>query len=435
VSGDRGWYRKLHWQIMAGIALGLVYGILGANWGWQGFTSNWVSPWGVLFLNSLKLIAVPLVVFSMVTGIASLSDLKELSRIGGRTLLLFVVTTVIAGVIGLIAVNVIQPGANLPPELQATLEATYREDVATSATSAQSIGQGGPLAPLVQLVPENLVAAASENRNLLQIVFVSLLLGVALIRAPKELADPLLTLFRAAFEVIIQLVHLVMVIAPLGVFALVADTVVAIPGRTPGALWTLLAALGVYALTLAGALVLHTFGVYPLLLRWFSDLKPGHFFSAIAPAQLVAFSTSSSAATLPVTLEVCKEELEVTDEVNSFVVPLGATINMDGTAMFLVVAALFIAQATGTAVALSDQATILLMAVLGSIGAVAVPSIGIVFLISILAAIGAPTAGVALVLSVDRLLDMLRTTTNVTGDAVVASIVTASERRWRGGES
>ena len=417
---------------MAGIALGLVYGILGARWGWQGFTSNWISPWGVLFLNSLKLIAVPLVVSSLVTGIASLSDLKELSRIGGRTLLLFVVTTVIAGVIGLIAVNVVQPGANLPAELQATLEATYREDVATSATTAQSVGQGGPLAPLVQLVPENLLAAASENRNLLQIVFVSLLLGVALIRVPKELADPLLTLFRATFEVIIQLVHLVMRIAPLGVFALVADTVVAIPGRTPGALWTLLTALGVYALTLIGALVLHTFGVYPLLLRWFSDLKPGHFFSAIAPAQLVAFSTSSSAATLPVTLEVCKEELEVTDEVNSFVVPLGATINMDGTAMFLVVAALFIAQATGTAVTLSDQATILLMAVLGSIGAVAVPSIGIVFLISILAAIGAPTAGVALVLSVDRLLDMLRTTTNVTGDAVVASIVTTSERRWRG---
>ncbi|MCK5439608.1 MAG: dicarboxylate/amino acid:cation symporter, partial [Gemmatimonadetes bacterium] len=309
MSGDLRWYRKLHWQIMAGIALGLVYGILGARWGWQGFTSNWISPWGVLFLNSLKLIAVPLVVSSLVTGIASLSDLKELSRIGGRTLLLFVVTTVIAGVIGLIAVNVVQPGANLPAELQATLEATYREDVATSATTAQSVGQGGPLAPLVQLVPENLLAAASENRNLLQIVFVSLLLGVALIRVPKELADPLLTLFRATFEVIIQLVHLVMRIAPLGVFALVADTVVAIPGRTPGALWTLLTALGVYALTLIGALVLHTFGVYPLLLRWFSDLKPGHFFSAIAPAQLVAFSTSSSAATLPVTLEVCREEL------------------------------------------------------------------------------------------------------------------------------
>ncbi len=423
------WYRRRHWQILVGIVLGLGYGILAVQLGWHGFTDRWVAPWGVIFLNLLKILAVPLVVFSLVAGVASLGNLTDLSRIGGRTVVFFLATTIVAALIGLVAVDVVRPGRSLPASVRESLVQTYRKDVADRATQAAQVGGSGPLAPLVQMVPENVVSAASDNRNLLQIVFLCLLVGVALVKAKQDVTDRVLPMFEAGFAVVIEIVDLVMIIAPLGVFALVADTVAAVPTSTPGMLWTLLGALGLYALTLVGGLILHTFGVYPLILRLFSDMSPRRFFKAMAPAQLVAFSTSSSAATLPVTLEACNEELDVPNEVTSFVVPLGVTVNMDGTAMFLVVAALFIAQATGTPVSASERWTVVMMAVLGSIGAVAVPSIGIVFLISIVAAIGAPTAGVALVLSVDRILDMLRTVTNVTGDAVVACVVATSERR------
>ncbi len=426
---DKPWFRKRHWQILAGILLGLAYGVASVELGWHDFTADWVAPWGVIFLNLLKIIAVPLVVLSLVAGVASLGNLADLSRIGGRTVVFFLATTIVAALLGLVAVDLVRPGRSLPREVQESLVQTYRQEVTDRATAAQDVGGSGPLAPLVQMVPENVVAAASNNRNLLQIVFVCLLVGIALVKAGDDVSGRILPLFEAGFSVVIEVVDIVMIVAPLGVFALVADTIGAVPVSAPGMLWTLLGALGLYALTLVGALVVHTFGVYPIILRVFSDVGVGRFFRAMAPAQLVAFSTSSSAATLPVTLEACNEDLEVPNEVTSFVVPLGATVNMDGTAMFLVVAALFIAQATGTPVDASARWTVVMMAVLGSIGAVAVPSIGIVFLISIVAAIGAPTAGVALVLSVDRILDMLRTTTNVTGDAVVACAVAASERR------
>ncbi len=429
MNADRPWFRKRHWQILAGIVLGLAYGVASVELGWQEVTADWIAPWGVIFLNLLKIIAVPLVVLSLVAGVASLGNLADLSRIGGRTVAFFLATTIVAALIGLVAVDLVRPGRSLPPQVRQSLVQTYRQAVADRATEAQQVGAAGPLAPLVQMVPENVVAAASSNRNLLQIVFICLLVGVALVKAGEKVTGSILPLFEAGFAVIIEIVDLVMMIAPLGVFALVADTIGAVPVSAPGMLWTLLGALGLYALTLVGALLVHTFGVYPLVLRVFSNVGVARFFKAMAPAQLVAFSTSSSAATLPVTLEACNEDLEIPNEVTSFVVPLGATVNMDGTAMFLVVAALFIAQATGTPVDASARWTVVMMAVLGSIGAVAVPSIGIVFLISIVAAIGAPTAGVALVLSVDRILDMLRTVTNVTGDAVVACVVARSEGR------
>lgn len=423
------WFRKRHWQILAGIVLGLGYGVLAVELGWHDFTIRWVAPWGVIFINLLEILAVPLVVFSLVAGVASLGNLADLSRIGGRTVVFFLATTIIASLIGLVAVDAVRPGRSLPPAVRESLVETYRKDVASRASEAQQVGGSGPLAPLVQMVPQNVVEAASSNRNLLQIVFVCLLVGVALVKAKRDVTERLLPLFEAGFAVVIEIVDLVMIIAPLGVFGLVAETIAAVPTSSPGELWTLLGALGLYALTLVGGLVLYTFGVYPLILRLFSDMPVRRFFKAMAPAQLVAFSTSSSAATLPVTLEVCNDELDVPNEITSFVVPLGATVNMDGTAMFLVVAALFIAQATSTPVGISERWTIVMMAVLGSIGAVAVPSIGIVFLISIVAAIGAPTAAVALVLSVDRPLDMLRTVTNVTGDAVTACAVATSERK------
>jgi Na+/H+-dicarboxylate symporter len=429
LNTDTPWFRKRHWQILAGIVLGLGYGVASVELGWHEFTADWIAPWGVIFLNLLKIIAVPLVVLSLVAGVASLGNLADLSRIGGRTIVFFLATTIVAALIGLAAVDLVRPGRSLPPQVRESLVETYRQEVTDRATQAQQVGGSGPLAPLVQMVPENVVEAASNNRNLLQIVFVCLLVGVALVKAGEEVTGKILPLFEAGFALVIEVVDLVMYIAPLGVFALVADTIGAVPVSAPGMLWTLLGALGLYALTLVGGLLVHTFGVYPLVLRLFSDVGVARFFKAMAPAQLVAFSTSSSAATLPVTLEACNEDLEIPNEVTSFVVPLGVTVNMDGTAMFLVVAALFIAQATGTPVDPAARWTVVMMAVLGSIGAVAVPSIGIVFLISIVAAIGAPTAGVALVLSVDRILDMIRTVTNVTGDAVVACAVARSEAR------
>ncbi len=428
---DRGvpWYRKRQWQILAGIVLGLGYGVLAVELGWHGFTTRWVAPWGVIFINLLEILAVPLVVFSLIAGVASLGTLSALSRIGGRTMVFFLATTIVAALIGLVAVEVVRPGRSLPPAVRESLVETYRQEVASRASQAQQVGGSGPLALLVQMVPENVVKAASSNRNLLQVVLVCLLVGVALLKSSREVTDRLLPLFDAGFAVVIEIVDLVMLIAPLGVFALVADMLTAVPTTHPGEMWTLLGALGLYALTVLGGLLLHTFGVYPLILRLFSDMPVGRFFRAMVPAELVAFSTSSSAASLPVAMEVCDRELDVPQEVTSFVMPLGATVNQDGSALFFVVAALFIAQATATPVGAAGRLTIVIMAVLYSFAAVGVPSIGIVFLVSMVAAIGAPTAAIALALSVDRPLDMLRTVPNVLGDAVTACVVATSERR------
>ncbi|MEM0963392.1 MAG: dicarboxylate/amino acid:cation symporter [Bacteroidota bacterium] len=421
------WYRKLHWQIILGLLAGLGFGILSASLGWGGFVSDWIDPFGTLFVNALKLIAVPLVLASLITGVASLSDLRKLSRIGGKTIGIYLVTTAIAVTIGLVAVNVLQPGDAIPPDLRDELMAAYADDATGRVATASEVEERGPLQFLVDALPDNAFFAFQDNRSMLQIVVVAILLGIGLVQVPKERGAPFLAFFEALNDIVIRLVDLIMKTAPVGVFALMASTITTTAGDDPGRILALLNALGQYSFVVALALVFHSVVVYPSILKALSPMKIKDFFQGIGPAQLVAFSTSSSGATLPVTMERCEEKLGVSEEVSSFVLPLGATINMDGTALYQAVAAVFIAQALDLGLDLAAQLTIVLTAVLASIGTAAVPGAGIIMLVIILEAVGVPSAGIALILGVDRILDMLRTVTNVTGDATVATVVAASE--------
>lgn len=423
------WLRRPHWRILAALGLGLAYGVAAAAAGWGAFTADWIAPFGAIFLRLLLLIAVPLVLASLITGIASLSDLNKLSRIGGRTAVIYVGTTLAALLVGLTAVNLIEPGETVPDGLRARLQETYQDDMAMRETAAADARARGPLQPLVDVIPDNVVGAASDNRNMLNVVFVAFLVGVALMLIPSEQARPLLDFFRSVDAVIIKIVEIALVFAPVGVFALIAGTITSVAGDSPGEIGRLLAALGLYCVTVVAGLTVQVAVTYSLLLRTLTPLRLREFFRGVAPAQLVAFSTSSSAATLPVTMRAAQRNLGVSEEVAAFVLPLGATINMDGTALYQAVAAIFIAQTLGIDLDLAAQATIVLMALLASIGTAAVPSAGVVMLVVILEAIGVPVAGIALILGVDRLLDMCRTTANVTGDAAVASIVAAGENQ------
>lgn len=421
------WYKKLHWQIIIGLVLGLLFGIVAAGQGWGGFTSDWIAPFGTIFLNLLKLIAVPLILASLITGVASLSDVKKLSRIGGKTIGIYIGTTVIALIIGLTVVNVLQPGGTVPDEMRTQLEETYSQEAEDRGLAAMEAQERGPLQPLVDMVPENFFGAAGENRNMLQIVFFAIFAGIGLLMIPHDRAKPLLAFFESLDDLVIKLVEIIMLTAPVGVFALMADTITSIAKDNPAQILELLGALGYYMIAVILGLALHMTITYGTMIKLFTPKTIKEFLIAMAPAQLVAFSTSSSGATLPVTMERCEKELGVSEEVSSFVLPLGATINMDGTGLYQAVAAVFIAQVLGLDLNLAAQLTIVLTAVLASIGTAAVPSAGIVMLVIILEAVSVPSAGIALILGVDRILDMLRTVTNVTGDATIATIVAASE--------
>jgi Na+/H+-dicarboxylate symporter len=382
------------------------------------FTANWIKPWGTLFINSLKLIAIPLIVFSLVDGIAGLSDVSKLSRMGGRTIALYLFTTVMAVTIGLVTVNLVQPGKFLSAEKRQELSQAYAADIDVRVTAAHQQKSEGPLQVLVNIVPDNIFAAMSANTNMLQVIFFAILFGVAMVMAPANKVGGVKSFFEGANEVILKFVDMLMRFAPIGVFALLASLNIDIQ---------LIGALGMYGLTVVLALAAMVFGVYPVLLRLLSRIKYPAFVRSILPAQVLAFSTSSSAATLPVTMDCARKNLGLSEEVTGFVLPLGATINMDGTSIHQGVSAVFIAQAFGIDLTLGQQLTILLTAVLSSIGAAAVPGAGIIMLIIVLEAVGLDPAGLALILAVDRPLDMLRTVVNVTGDTTVASIVARSE--------
>ncbi len=426
------WYKQLHWQILIGLGLGLIYGVIAAHLRWGGFTSDWIAPFGKIFINLLKLIAIPLVLASLVSGVASLSDLKKLSRMGGRTIALYIGTTVLSVSIGLVVVNIIKPGRTVPAEMRDSLQSTYEGDVTAREQTAGKVSESPPLQPLIDIVPDNFFGSASSNGNMLQMVFVALLLGVALVRVPREKAAPVIAFFDGLTETIIQIVHLIMFMAPVGVFALIADTITSLAKDDPSQILQLLGSLGLYCLCVVIGLMIHTLVVYPLLLKTMGKVSLKRFFKGIAPAQLLAFSTSSSGATLPVTMDCCEKRIGVSEEVTSFVLPLGATINMDGTALYQAVAAVFIAQTLGMGLDLAAQLTIVATAVLASIGTAAVPGAGVVMLVIILQQIHVPVAGIALILGPDRILDMLRTVTNVTGDATVATIIAAKEGQLTG---
>ena len=419
---------QLHWKIIIGLVLGTIYGIASAINGWSDFTSNFISPFGTIFLNLLKLIAVPLVISSLITGVASLSDTRKLSRIGWKTIALYISTTAVAVSIGLILVNVLEPGAGIPEDFQESLSQEYVDKAASKQDLASSVQNNrGPLQPLVDMVPSNMFSAASNNSNMLQIVFISIIFGIALIGIDRKFSQPVLAFLEGINQMIIKLVEMIMYFAPYGVFALIAKTISSVSGDV-SQIGSILSALLFYMGVVVSGLFIHMSLTYLTILKMFTNMDLKHFFKSMAPVQLLAFSTSSSGATLPVTMKRCEKDLGVSEEISSFVLPLGATINMDGTALYQGVAAVFIAQAIGMDLTFADQFTIVATAVLASIGTAAVPGAGIIMLVIILEAINVPSQGIALILGVDRILDMIRTATNVTGDATVACAMDSLEK-------
>jgi len=415
----------LHWKIIIGMILGVVYGLIANKLGWVDFTNSWIKPWGVIFVNLLKLIAVPLVFASLVKGVASLSDISRLSKIGGKTITIYLLSTVISVSIGLFLVNMVKPGANFDKDsIQLTENSKSRAD--KKIATAVNVKESGPLQFVVDIVPTNIISASGDNSNMLQVIFFAILFGIAMVMLATEKTVYVKGFFDGINDIILKIVDLIMLTAPYGVFALLGGLVVDF-----GASSSLFIALGKYSLTVVAGLLIMILFIYPFILRLFTKVNYFDFFKAISPAQLLAFSTSSSAATLPVTMERCEEHLGVSEEISSFVLPLGATINMDGTSLYQAVAAVFIAQAFGIELDLGQQLTIVLTATLASIGAAAVPGAGMVMLVIVLGAINVPTEGLALIFGVDRILDMMRTVVNVTGDATVAAVVASTEGELR----
>jgi Na+/H+-dicarboxylate symporter len=418
----------LHTQIIIGLLLGLITGLAVVKLGISpDFVLDYIKPIGTIFINGLKMIAVPLVLASLIVGVSNLGDVTKLSRIGGKTIATYVFTTALSVSIGLLIVNIFNPGKSLPADTRDNLMAIY-DDTADSKTSqAEVIKEQSPLQPLVDMVPENFFQATTDNGSMLQVVFFAIIVGIALLQVPKKKAEPVIAFFDGFNDVIIKIVGFIMVIAPYGVFALMASLIVEITGDNPDSAVELLLALLKYSLIVLGGLFFMILAVYPGILRLFTRVKYQDFFRAIRPAQLLAFTTSSSAATLPVTMKQVEEEIGVSEEVTSFVLPLGATINMDGTSLYQGVAAVFIAQALGMDLSLAQQLMIVMTATLASIGTAGVPGAGIIMLIIVLESIGVPAAGIALILAPDRILDMFRTIVNVTGDAMVCTVVASTE--------
>lgn len=411
----------LHWKILLGMVLGVLFGILMSSFDeGKGLVQDWVKPFGTIFINSLKLIAVPLILGSLIKGVSDLKDISKLSKMGGKTILIYILTTVMAVSIGLFLVNTIKPGTSISEKTRTELVGSYSQSTQKYKDQALSQRESGPLKALVDLVPDNIIGASSKNKNMLQVIFFAIFFGVGLILIPESKSRPVKDFFDGFNEVILKMIDLIMLAAPYGVFALLASLIVESPSPD------LFLALGWYALTVVLGLFLMVV-LYVFLVFVFTGKKPVFFINGISPAQLLAFSTSSSAATLPVTMERVSEHLGVEEEVSSFVLPIGATINMDGTSLYQAVAAVFIAQAFGMDLSFGVQLGIVATATLASIGSAAVPGAGMVMLVIVLAQAGIPEAGLALIFAVDRPLDMCRTVVNVTGDATVSMIVAKTE--------
>lgn len=421
------WYRKLHWQILLGLFTGLIWGLISSQTGMNDFTNAYIKPVGTIFVTLLKLIAVPLVLASLISGVANLNDIKKLSRMGGRTIGIYMITTVFAITIGLAVVNIIKPWEALPQDTKETLMSSYAGNLEARTQTAEKVLTQSPLQPIVDVVPENLFFALGSNSSMLQVVFIAVLFGVGIVQIKSEKSQILINFFDAMNDVIIKIVDMIMVIAPYGVFALLSSVIIDLAGDDLGQALTLLQALGWYTMTVIIGLILHVLIVYTSLFKMYSNMRLVDFLRAMRPALLLAFSTSSSAATLPVTMERVEKHLGVDEEVSSFVLPVGATINMDGTSLYQAVAAVFISMAIGNDITFAEQLTIVFTALLASIGTAAVPGAGIIMLVIVLRAIDVPVEGIALILGVDRILDMCRTVVNVTGDAAVSVAVAFKE--------
>lgn len=415
----------LYWQILIGMLLGVILGLVLSQFSWGSeFVQDWIKPFGNIFINSLKLIAIPLILGSLIKGISDLKDISQLSSIGFKTIGLYIMTTFIAVTVGLTIVNIISPGKHIAEETRTELVTRYATDASEKQADAQRQRDSGPLQALEDIVPDNIFGAATENSNMLQIIFFSIFFGVGMILIPEKQAEPVKRFFDSFNHVILKLIDIIMMAAPFGVFALLTALVTEAPSGD------LFVALGMYAFSvLLGLTVM--IALYTLAVWLITKKPPGFFIKGIAPAQLLGFSTSSSAATLPLTMERVEEHLGVDESVASFVLPIGATINMDGTSLYQAVAAVFIAQAFGIDLSFAAQLGIIATATLASIGSAAIPGAGMVMLVIVLAQAGIPEAGLALIFAIDRPLDMCRTTVNLTGDAAVSMIVAKSEGKLK----
>lgn len=417
---------ELHWQILIGMITGILFGFAMTQVAWGAtFVADWIQPIGNMFVKLLKLIAIPLILASLVKGVSDLKDISKFRSIGLRTIVIYMITTLVAITIGLLLVNLIQPGKGIPSETIAKLIDTYstNAEVTSKLLEASAQKERGPLHFLEEIVPDNAVFALSDNSLMLQVIFFTIFLGISMLLIGKKKAGPLNKFFNSLNDTVLKMVDLIMLTAPIAVFALLASVVVS--SSDPDLLLALLKYAGVVFLGLS---LMITF--YCIVISLFTGYNPLTFLRKLSPAQLLAFSTSSSAATLPVTMERVEEHIGVDAEVSSFVLPVGATVNMDGTSLYQGVAAVFISQALGFNLTFPDQLTIVFTALLASIGSAAVPGAGMVMLVIVLEAIGFPAdklaIGLALIFAVDRPLDMCRTVVNVTGDAMVAMLVAKS---------
>ena len=414
---------ELHWKIIIGMVLGLIFGfILIQIEGGRDFSNNWIKPFGTIFIKLLKLMAIPLILASLVKGISDLKDISKFKSIGLRTIIVYICTTIVAITIGLVLVNAFEPGDGISNDTVSKLTNTYSENtsVQQKLSTASQQKELGPLQFIEEMVPDNAFKAFSDNRLMLQVIFFSIFLGISMLLIGDKKSKPLKSIFNSLNDVVLKMVDLIMLTAPYAVFALLANVVVS--SDDPEILMALLK----YAFIIVFGLILMIV-VYCTLVLVYTKTNPIWFLKQISPAQLLAFSTSSSAATLPVTMERVEQHIGVDKEVSSFVLPVGATINMDGTSLYQAVAAVFICQALAFDITFSDQLTIVLTALLASIGTAAVPGAGMVMLVIVLESIGFPAEklaiGIALIFAVDRPLDMFRTVVNITGDATVSMIV------------
>lgn len=453
----------LHWKILIAMALGTIWAIASNYMGLNDFTINWIDPFGKIFINMLKFIAVPLILFGIISGIASLENISTLGKMGAKTLVIYLITTVTAVTLGLVLVNVFSPGvqedtdkyrnnrltyeiwasdegkevkgdANLlatatPGEIEkirnkmsADAESADLKKVQDKQGKASSTGTKGPLGPLVDMVPSNIFKAFSEPA-MLQVIFFAIFFGIVLALLPNEKVGVVKGFIDGANEIFIKMVDIIMVASPYFIFCLMAG-VMAKMADTPQEMFEIFYSLGKYSLVVLLGLLLLIFGFYPLLLRLFgTKISYAKFFKGMSPAQFLAFSTASSAATLPVTIECVEENLKVPRKVTSFVLPIGATVNMDGTSLYQSVAVIYLAQYFGVYLSLEEQLGIVATATLASIGSAAVPSAGLIMLMIVLESVGLNPYWVVLILPIDALLDRFRTVANVTSDATVSAII------------
>lgn len=405
----------IHWKVLIGIILGVTLGYFASlSESGSQLVLDYIKPFGEIFIKALKLIAVPLVFVSLSKGITELKDIRKLSALGGKTVFWYLCTTVFAVILGLFLVNFFQPGSGLDIETLKDLSKDNDEFVPPSLEGK------GPLDFFVRMVPDNIFAALSDNGRLLQVIFFTVLFSVALLMIPEKDQSPVIRLIESLNKVMLKIVDFIIGLSPYAVFALMATLVVEI--KDPA----IFGALVKYsAVLLSGMFVMLM--LYPLLVSMITGMHPMRFLKGILPAQLVALTTSSSMATLPVTMEVVTENLGVEDEVASFVCPIGATINMDATSLMQSIAAVFVCQLIGYELSITNQLTIVVTATMASIGAAAAPSAGIVMLVMVLESVGFPSdklpLALTLILAVDRPLDMCRTVVNISGDSCVSVIV------------